>query len=184
MASDPLYEPITVDQFLAMDFGTDRKFELANGVIQMMTGGTETHAWVTNNVTAWLRPKLRGSGCRSYGSEMGVRVTDFDVRYPDVSIYCGPRPEHGANVKALLEPVVVMEVLSPTTATYDQGTKLDEYRSLPSVKLIAFIDPINELVSVHSRIESGWLVLTPKVRDLDLTPLGLTVPHAEIFARD
>ena len=50
MRHDPLYQPITVDQFLAIDFGTDRKFELVDGVIQMMTGGTSAHARVATNV--------------------------------------------------------------------------------------------------------------------------------------
>lgn len=184
MATDPRYQPITADQFLAMDFGTDRKFELSDGVIHMMTGGTELHAWVSLNLTSWLRSALRGSGCRPYGSEMGIRITDVDVRYPDASIFCGPRPEHVAAVKALTDPSIVIEVLSPTTAMYDQGTKLDEYRSLPSVQLIAFIDPVNEFVTTHRRSADGWLIDMPKVRDLSLGIAGLAIPHAEIFARD
>jgi Uma2 family endonuclease len=185
MATDPLYQPITVEEFLTMDFGTDRKFELSNGVIQMMTGGTETHAWVQSNVAAWLRVALRGSGCRSYGSEMGIRISETDVRYPDVSVHCGSRPEHGANVKALATPIVVIEVLSPSTATYDQGTKLEEYKALPSVELVGFIDPVNELVrSVRRIAPSGWLDRMFSASDLELTPLGLVIPHAEIFARD
>ena len=184
MATDPRYQPISADEFLAMDFATDRKFELSNGVIQMMTGGTETHAWVSLNLTSWLRRALRGSGCRPYGSEMGVRVTEIDVRYPDASIFCGSRPPHGSNIKALHDPVVVIEVLSPTTATYDQGTKLEEYQSIASVQLIVFLDPINELVSTYERTPRGWFHQTPKVRDLVIARPAITIPHAEIFARD
>lgn len=185
MATDPRYQPITAEQFLAMDFGTDRKFELVDGVIQMMTGGTETHAWVQNNITAWLRQALRGSGCRSYGSEMGIYIGPNDIRYRDASIHCGPRPEHGANVRALTSPVVVIEVLSPTTAQYNQGSKLEEYRAIESVELIGFIDPANELVRSVQRVKpGGWLDTMFAARDLELTPVGLTVPHTEIFAND
>ena len=74
-----------------MDFGTDRQFELHAGVIYMMTGGSERHAWVQGNIHSWLRARLRGSGCRPYGPDMGVRVSDTDVRYPDVSVYRSPR---------------------------------------------------------------------------------------------
>lgn len=185
MATDPRYQPITADEFLAMDFGSDRKFELSNGVIHMMTGGTEAHAWVQNSIAAWLRTNLRGSGCRPYGSEMGIRVSETDIRYPDISVHCGARPDSGDAVKALDAPVIVIEVLSPTTATYDQGTKLEEYRSLPSVELIAFIDPVNELVRTIRRLASArWLDSMFAAGDLELAPIGLTIPHAEIFADD
>lgn len=184
MRADPLYRKITAEQFLAMDFGTDRKFELVDGVIYMMTGGTEPHAFVQLNIASWLKQALRGSGCRPYGSEMGVRVGDTDVRYPDVSVYCGPRPEdRGTTV--LTTPKVIIEVLSRSTTTYDQGTKLDEYQRLPSVELIALIDPINELVRTVERTGSeSWLDTMFSARDLTITPLGLTIPHADIFADD
>jgi Uma2 family endonuclease len=151
----------------------------------MMTGGTETHAWIQNNITAWLRQALRGSGCRSYGSEMGIYVGPNDIRYPGASIHCGPRPDHGANVRALPSPVIVIEVLSPTRAHYDQGSKLEDYRAIESVELIGFVDAANELVRSIRRVKpSGWLDTMFAARDLELTPVGLTIPHAEIFARD
>ena len=185
MATDPLYSPITADEFLAMDFNTDRKFELSNGVIHMMTGGSELHAWVQGNLHSWLRTKLRRSGCFPYGSEMGVRIGPNDVRYPDISVHCGSRPDHDDNVRALASPVVVIEVLSPSTTTYDQGTKLEEYKSIDSVELIGLIDPVNELVRSVRRIKpSKWLDTMFAATDLDLVPLGFIIPHAEIFARD
>lgn len=92
MRHDPAYRPITADEFLEMDFGTDKKLELDNGVIYMMTGGTEPHAWVQGNIYVWLRHKLRGTACRPYGSEMGLRISDIDLRYPDISIYCDQPP--------------------------------------------------------------------------------------------
>ena len=184
MATDPLYQPITADEFLAMDFATDRKFELVDGVIHMMTGGTETHAWVQANLVAWLRPALRGSGCRSYGSEMAIQVSGNDIRYPDVSVHCGPRPDHGTNVRALETPTIVIEVLS-STATYDMGTKLEEYKALTSVELVGLIDPVNELVRTVRRIKpSAWFDTMFAAHDLAIPSLGLTIPHSEIFARD
>ncbi|HEX8413146.1 MAG TPA: Uma2 family endonuclease, partial [Sphingomicrobium sp.] len=111
MRHDPAYRPITADEFLQMDFGTDKKFELDNGVIYMMTGGTEPHAWVQGAIHTWLRQRLRGSPCRPYGSEMAVRISETDVRYPDISIYCGPESRDALrNVKALHDPTVLIEV--------------------------------------------------------------------------
>ncbi|MBO9714287.1 Uma2 family endonuclease [Sphingomonas sp.] len=185
MRADPAYRKITADEFLEIDFGTDRKFELEDGVIVMMTGGTEAHAWVQGNIFAWLRTRLKGSGCRPYGSEMAVRVSETDVRYPDISIYCGPR-DAVTEAKSLSDPVVIIEVLSPSTTTLDQGTKLEEYRRIASVRTIAFVDPINEMCRTFERqSENGWHDHMFSGRGgIAIPALDLTIPHDEIFARD
>ena len=187
MRHDPLYQPITVDQFLAIDFGSDRKFELVDGVIHMMTGGTSAHARVATNILTFLRPKLRGTGCRPYGSDMGVEVDETNLRYPDVSIYCdNPSAPEKDSVRAFNNPVAIFEVLSKSTANEDQGRKLDEYRRLESVDTIVFIDPDNELTRIFQRLgpESWRDDMFAQPHDVELPSLGLTVPHAEIFARD
>lgn len=184
MASDPKYRKITVDEFFAIEFGTDRKYELVDGVIQMMTGDTEPHAWIQVNVTTWLRNKLRGGKYRPYGSEMGVELSPNDVRYPDISIFCSPRPSNPEWVRSLPDPVVVIEVLSPSTAKQDQGVKTVEYKSLSSVQVIGFIDPIGKVVKTVTRTDRGWTETFFAAQDLDIGPLGLAVPYAEIFALD
>ena len=152
----------------------------------MMTGGTERHAWVIGNILAWLRRELKGSRCRTYGSEMAVRVNASDIRYPDISIHCHPLPDDLGEQRALPNPTVVIEVLSPSTTTLDQGMKQEEYRAIPSVRTIAFVDPINELVRTVERTgPQGWLdQMFRGDRDLVIPSLGITIPHAEIFARD
>ena len=187
MRRDPAYRPITADEFLDMDFGTDKKFELDNGVIYMMTGGTEPHAWVQGNIHAWLRRRLRGTGCRPYGSDMAVRVSDTDVRYPDVSIYCNQPPrDELSRAKVLADPTVLIEVLSPSTATFDQGTKLEDYQSIDGVRTIAFVDPVNEMCrTLERQSANGWVDhLFSGTSGIVIPVLGLTIPHEEIFARD
>jgi Uma2 family endonuclease len=187
MRSDPAYRKITAEEFLAMDFGTDRKFELEDGVIVMMTGGTEAHAWVQGNLFTWLRTALKGSSCRPYGPDMAVRVSDNDVRYPDISIYCNQPPRDAlAEAKVLENPTAIIEVLSPSTTTLDQGTKLEEYKRIPSVRTIAFVDPINEMCRTLERTgPGGWFdTMFSGKRGIVLPALDLTIPHDEIFARD
>lgn len=187
MRADPAYRKITADEFLEMDFGTDKKFELHDGVIYMMTGGTEAHAWVQGNIFTWLRQTLRGTGCRPYGSDMAVRIGETDARYPDISIYCDQPPrDELLQAKVLSDPRVIIEVLSPSTTQFDQGTKLDEYKSLMSVRTIAFVDPVNELCrSLERQGPQSWLdQMFSGERGIPLPTLGLTIPHAEIFARD
>ena len=186
MALDPAYRKITADEFLAMDFGTDRKFELADGVIVSMTGGTEPHSWIKGNILTWLRNHLRGSRCRPYDSDMAVRISDTEVRYPDASIYCDAPPRDTLrSEKALSAPTVVIEVLSPNTASLDQGGKLNEYKAITSIRTVAFVDPDNELCRTVERLDNGWLDhLFSGTSGIVIPTLDLTIPHAEIFARD
>ncbi|MES3082880.1 Uma2 family endonuclease [Sphingomonas faeni] len=187
MRHDPLYKKITVDEFLAIDFGTDRKFELVDGAIRMMTGGTPAHSRVATNILVFLAGKLRGTGCRAYNSDMGVRVNDTDLRYPDVSVFCGnPATREREEQRVFNDPQVIFEVLSGSTAKVDQGAKLAEYRELLSVDTIVFADPENELTRVVQRLgPTTWRDdMFAQPHDVVLPSLNLTIPHTEIFARD
>lgn len=187
MRLDPAYRKITADEFLDMDFGTDRKFELSDGVIVMMTGGTEAHAWVQGNIHAWLRTRLKGGSCRPYGPDMAVRISETEIRYPDVSIYCDQPPrDELSELRALRDPAVVIEVLSPSTTTLDQGTKLEEYKRVRSIRTIAFVDPINEMCRTMERQSAiGWVdQMFSGGSGIALPSLGFVIPHEEIFARD
>ncbi|WP_174292826.1 Uma2 family endonuclease [Sphingomonas bacterium] len=187
MRADPAYRKITADEFLAMNFGTDKKFELEDGVIVMMTGGTEPHAWVQGNIHSWLRQRLRGTGCRPYNADMAVQVSETEIRYPDVSIYCDQPPRADlVDHCTLSDPRVVIEVLSPSTTTLDQGSKLEEYKRIASIRTIAFVDPINEMCrTVERQPGIGWLDhMFSGTSGIVIPSLSLTIPHAEIFARD
>ncbi len=186
MAARP--EPIllSAEQFLRIDFGSDVKAELDNGVIRMMAGGTRAPARVQMTLYIFLGRMLRGSGCRPFGSDMAVRTHAGSVRYPDVSVDCGGDSPMDDDAKVLSDPRVVIEVLSPGTRREDEGVKLDEYRRLDGVDTIALIDPEGERIRVLQRIgPEEWSDRTHREEaDLHLPSLGVTVPHAEIFARD
>lgn len=183
MATDPRYQPITADEFLAMDFGSDRKFELSNGVIQMMTGGSFLHAHVSGNIYHALRLKLNGSSCRPLNSDMGVRVDETTVRYPDVSIVCRDNWLLEADVKSFPDPVAIFEVLSPSTTTFDQGTKRFDYQQIASVQAIILVDPVNRLTRAYFRLsDSAWSDTSfAQPHDIRLEMLGITLTEAEIF---
>mgnify|MGYP001297411727 CR=1 FL=1 len=187
MASQPAPYLISADQFLAMEFGPDEKVELDNGVIRMMGGGTAAHARIQANLIVALGTRLKGTGCRPYGSDMAARTHDMSVRYPDVSVYCGDQSSAERDKdKAFTDPRIVIEVLSPSTSTHDQQAKLAEYRDLPSVDTILFVDPDAERVRVVQRTSAeGWSdnwMATGS--DIALPSLSLTLTHDDIFARD
>lgn len=184
MATQTHYPLLTAKEFLEIDFG-EHKAELDNGVIRMMAGGTARHAEVQTNIIAALRQRLRGSGCKPYGSDMGVETHTGSVRYPDVSVYCG-RTDTNDDEKAFNDPRVVVEVLSAGTARTDLRVKLPEYQALASVDTIVFVDIATERLRVVQRTgRSGWAEQAhDSPVDLDLPALDLTIPHEEIFARD
>ena len=180
-APNPAYRPVTVREFLVMDLG-DGKAELVDGLIQMMAGGSARHAAIAANLTIALGNRLRGSGCRPYGSDLAVRTGEASIRFPDVSVYCrDDNTGETGDAKLLGVPRVIFEVLSPSTASNDQITKLAEYRALAGLAGIVFVDPENErvrLVEPGAARDGAWL---PPGSDLDLPMLGVSLPHAEIF---
>jgi Uma2 family endonuclease len=179
---DPAYRRVTIREFLDMDLG-DAKAELVDGMIMMMAGGSVRHAAIAANLIIALGPRLRGSGCRPYGSDLAMQTGEASIRFPDVSVYChGTAEPPSPNEKLLGDPQVVFEVLSPSTASNDQITKLREYRACAGVETIVFVDPDNQRLRVIRRDnedDGDWL---PTGADLTLPSLAITIPHAEIFA--
>lgn len=186
IALDPAYRRISVEEFLEMDFG-GAKAELEDGLIYMMAGGSEQHARIAGNIFAYLRSVLRGSGCRPYGSDLAAQTDIRTVRLPDVSVYCNnPAAPENARKKLLGDPQVVFEVLSPSTSTHDQKVKLAEYCALAGTREVVLIDPAEERIHLIQRTPNGgwtadWLTTGD---DLTIPSLNLTIPRAEIFARD
>lgn len=185
MATDPEPHLITAEQFMQIDFGSDIKAELDNGIIRMMAGGTAAHARIQSNLMLAFGLALRGSGCRPYGSDMGLRTHGQSVRYPDLSVYCGKDSALFDAAKAFDDPVVLVEVLFSSTRLSDQGTKLGEYRALPSVQTILLIDPDTETVEVITRTgPQSWTdTILGHDNDVAIAHLDMTVRHADIFAR-
>lgn len=186
IALDPAYRRISVEEFLEMDFG-GAKAELEDGLIYMMAGGSEEHARIAFNILMALGPRLRGSGCRPYGSDLATRTADRTVRLPDVSVYChNPAAPENARKKLLGDPQVVFEVLSPSTSAYDQEVKLAEYCALSGTREVILVDPTAERIHLVQRTPTGewsanWLAAG---ENLIIQSLNLTIPRAEIFARD
>ncbi|OQW41535.1 MAG: hypothetical protein A4S12_08100 [Proteobacteria bacterium SG_bin5] len=181
---DPACRKMTVQEFLDADLG-DAKAELVDGVIFMMAGGSAQHAAIATNLIALLRTRLRGQGCRPYGSDLAVQTGDFSIRFPDVSVYCGTRPRD-PSAKLIGDPVVLFEILSPSTAALDQRDKLPEYRALEGVQTIVLIDPERQRCRLVERTgpeawRDAWL---PEGADLPIAALDVTLPHGEIFALD
>lgn len=177
---------VTAEEFLGIEFDTDCRFELDNGVVRMMGGGTVRHSRLQGNILVALALKLKGSGCMPYGPDMATRSHRLSVRYPDVAVYCGLETPENDKLKASDSPKLVVEVLSPTTRSRDIEVKLPEYRTIASLDAILFVDPEDETVHLELRNDlSEWTVAAiPADGRVELPKLGVTLSHDEIFSRD
>jgi Uma2 family endonuclease len=151
-------EPVTIDAFDAfVEAQADTMlFELVEGIIVMMTNPTEVHEQITGNIGAPLKLAMDARGCRAY--QGGIRVqrsddpSDRDKTRPDVVVRCG-----AIGTKTYItDPLVVVEVLSPSTIDVDRGPKLDFYKSLPTIRHIAFIYQDQMRVEHYRRGEQGF----------------------------
>ncbi len=182
---------LSAEHFFELYENVPEKYELINGQpvlrfgeTEMMGGGSGVHNMIGGNIFAALHQRLKGSSCRPFGSDMGVKVNWDIILYPDVSIYCDPRNfVDGLNVKAFPYPAIIFEILSPSTAAYDRGEKLVHYQSIETVRSVYIIDGQRERITHHSRTsETIWMSEIFAVgSDIILTDPALTLTAAEIF---
>jgi Uma2 family endonuclease len=174
---------MTVDEFLAWAEGREGRWELGNGVPYGMSPERTGHSEVKAAVYLALLQAVRKAGvpCHVLLDGPGVRISRHVMHVPDTLVYSGPKLPR--NVLEVPNPVILVEVASPTTRRYDDTVKLDGYFSLPSVHHYLIIDPDGPPVIHHSRQADG----TPGkaiVHDgtLTLSPPGIEVGVAELFA--
>ena len=125
---------LTPDEYLAWEARQDEKHEYYRGEVFAMAGGTEPHATIITNTLVLLNDAARPRGCRVYSDALRVRIDAADLyTYPDLSVVCGAARFSDARRTTLLNPLVLVEVLSPSTETYDRTTKWGFYSQIPSL---------------------------------------------------
>lgn len=148
-------ERMTLAAFLEWDDGTDRRYQLVDGTLVMMAPAIEAHGELALSLGAEIRSRLKRP-CRVI-SEAGITVPDHSDTYylADLAVTCKPR-EPGRRM--VVEPVLIVEVFSPSTERFDRMRKLGDYRSLASVQEIVTISPHERRVEVQRRVPDGWRV--------------------------
>ncbi len=178
---------LTVEEFLELEFvgAEGHCVELDNGTIRLMAGGSAAHARVQANIFGTLFGRLKGSGCRPYGPDMGVRTHDLSLRYPDLSVFCGREGPENDSLKQFNDPKMVVEVLSPSTRREDETVKLHEYQVVASLEAILLVDPESEEINLLARRDGrGWRDNTlARESDVAVEAPGVSLTRAEIFAR-
>jgi Uma2 family endonuclease len=173
---------MTSDEFFVWAEGQDGRWELHDGVPVMMFPERVVHGDTKGEAYAALRDAVRRAGlhCRALPDGVAVRISAKATYQPDASVYCGPRPPTDA--QAIESPVVVVEVLSPTTAAIDHGRKLSGYFSLPSVHHYLILDPERRVV-IHHKRGQGEAIETRVLSEgaVKLDPPGFEVAVEALF---
>lgn len=124
---------MTMAEYLEWEPLQTEKHEFWNGQVFSQAGGTRKHSLISTNLVAEVRSILKGHPCQAHWSDMRVHVTATGYQaYPDLSVACPPI--EGDSDQVINNPILLAEVLSPSTEDFDRGTKFDHYRTLPSLK--------------------------------------------------
>lgn len=147
---------ITEAEYLAQSERAEERLELYNGEVVAMSGGSLAHALVTVNAGVELNVRLRGTPCRVYSADLRVNIALTGAwLYPDVTVVCGPAELRPGTPPSLLNPRLVVEVLSPSTAAHDRGPKAAHYRRIPSLAAYLLVDPEARRAELYYRGDDG-----------------------------
>ena len=169
---------VSVDQYLEAENQSQTKHEYVRGHVYAMVGVSRAHNRLALNLASELRSHLRQSGCEVFMSDMKVRIGDV-FYYPHVLVTCS---KADTNPYFSTEPVLVVEVLSPTTEAADRVDKRVVYQTLESLKEYVLVSQNQRKVEVYRRGSSGWDLETYTGPDIvDLSSVDFTFSVAELY---
>lgn len=178
---------LTAAEYLALERQAETKSEYHDGQMVAMMGASRWHNLIAMNVSARLHLQLEGRPCETYASDMRVKVDPTGLyTYPDVTVVCGEAEFEDAELDTLLNPTVIVEVLSPSTEAYDRGAKFRHYRRVPSLQeylLVAQDKPYLE----HYVRQPGdeWLLSTAERPEevVELPSIGCHLALADVYSK-
>ena len=177
---------ITPEAYLALERKANFKSEYIHGDVLAMSGASNAHNLITLDIATELNIQLRGRDCDVYASDMRVRTTPTGAYfYPDVLVVCG-KPRFEDNVfDTLLNPVLIVEVLSPSTEAYDRGEKFSHYQELISLREYILVAQDRMHVEHYRLIQTQWVrqeFHTPE-HVLTLNAIECELPLRDIYTR-
>ena len=157
-AAEKLNRKMTVEEYLAWERAQPERHEFFDGEVFSQAGGTRRHSLIGSNVLRAIGNFLEDQDCEAHGTDMRVHVEATGYfAYHDVSVVCTPIQDTSDDV--ITNPVLIVEVLSPSTADFDRGTKFNHYRQIPSLKEYIILWQEEARAEQHTRTSDGlWLL--------------------------
>jgi Uma2 family endonuclease len=178
---------LTPEQYLEIEREAKYKSEYYQGEMFAMAGAGEAHNVLVTNLVTGLNNQLRSRPCRVYPSDMRVRVSATGLyTYPDVVVICGERRFLDERRDTLLNPSLLVEVLSPSTEAYDRGRKFEDYRSVESLREYLLVASDRVHADLYTRQPDGRWLLTSADRledSLDMQSVACRLALADLYEK-
>ncbi len=176
---------VSVEEYLVRERQAAYKSDYVYGDIRAMAGASFAHTSITANVTIALGTQLKGTPCRTHSNDLKVAADPSGLYvYPDLTIVCGPPRALDNRRDVLLNPTVIIEVLSSSTETYDRGTKSEGYKQIESLREYLLISQSEPRVEQYSRQADGlWLMATARGTNgvIRLESIRCTLSLADVY---
>ena len=183
LAAPTVYTP---EEYLVSERKATLKSEYINGEILAMSGASNAHNLITLDIGTELNIQLRERECLVYTNDMRVRTSPMgSYFYPDVVVVCG-EPQFEDNVfDTLLNPTLVIEVLSPSTEVYDKGEKFRHYQELTSLREYVLVSQDRVRVEQYRLLKTQWVQTEFRALEdvLPLVSIGCELPLQDIYRR-
>lgn len=169
------------EEYLALEEESAIRHEFFEGQIYAMAGGSPDHAALAGSLIGLLRPGLP-RGCRVFTSDLRIRIPSTGLStYPDAAVVCGRSQRAPDDPLAVVNPVLLVEVTSRSTESYDRGEKLEQYKQLPSVREILIVSHQSAHLTLHRRGDDGHWSVT-EARAGERIELGCLAAHLDVDA--
>jgi len=177
-------ERVSYAEYLAFERSAETKHEFIDGLVVAMAGGTPEHSRLAMNVGVALMTALRGRRCSAFSSDLRVHVPATGrSTYPDVTVVCDERRTAEVDPDAIVNPTVIVEVLSPTTEASDRGEKFSHYRRLESLQEYVLVSQDERRVEVYRREGDIWALRDYGAgQEIELASLDAQISVDEIYA--
>jgi Uma2 family endonuclease len=182
----PSLQRYTPEEYLALERRATYKSEYLDGFITAMAGSSRRHSLIAGNVFAAIHAGIRGRPCEAHQGDLRVKVSAAGLyTYPDVVALCGEARFEDAELDTLLNPNVIVEVLSESTEAYDRGKKAGHYRQLESLTDHVLISQDEVRVEHYERRGEEWVLreIADPEGTLRLVSIGCELPLREIYER-
>jgi Uma2 family endonuclease len=174
---------LTEDEYLSFERSSAIRHEYLAGQIYAMAGATREHNLITGNVAGELRMRLKGKPCETYSNDMRVRISrSSQYTYPDVVVVCGPPQFLDDQADTLLNPLVIIEVLSSSTEAYDRGGEFRDYRSIESFSEYVLIAQAKKSADHFTKINNIWTIQEVE-QEIRFVTIPCTLTFSEIYDR-
>lgn len=177
------------EEYLALERESETRHEYLDGEIFALAGASRPHNRIASNLVVALSNRLAGRECDVYSSDLRVQVEATGLfTYPDVVVTCGEERFADEHLDTLLNPLLIVEILSASTEAYDRGKKFEHYQQIGSLREFVLVSQDERRVERFLRQDGSWRYEmfgsgTVRGAEMELESLGISLPFSEIYRR-